>query len=304
MNKIGIDVSSHDGNINWNSVKDNIDFAILRIGWIGNNENQIDEKFERNYNECKRLNIPIGVYVYNYVKTEARIKECADWVVGLLKNKSLELPIYLDMEDNSLTSLGKTNLTNLCIAFNTETEKAGYWTGVYANLNWYNNYLNKDEIKRRYTTWIAHYGVNQNRYNGEYDILQYSDKGKISGVEDYVDLNTMYRDLIKDISESTTETPEQNKLPIEEVAMKVINGEYGNGEERKQKLEAEGYNYNEVQSKVNEIINANKKIIYTVKNGDTLSEIAKKYNTTVQTLVSKNNISNPNKIYVGQKIEI
>ena len=91
MNKIGIDVSSHDGNINWNSVKDNIDFAILRIGWIGNNENQIDEKFERNYNECKRLNIPIGVYVYNYVKTEARIKECADWVVGLLKNKSLEL---------------------------------------------------------------------------------------------------------------------------------------------------------------------------------------------------------------------
>ena len=50
----------------------------------------------------------------------------------------------------------------------------------------------------------------------------------------------MYRDLIKDISESTTETPEQNKLPIEEVAMKVINGEYGNGEERKQKLEAEG----------------------------------------------------------------
>lgn len=233
MNKIGIDVSSHNGNINWNSVKDNIDFAILRIGWIGNNENQIDEKFERNYNECKRLNIPIGVYVYNYVKTEARIKECADWVVGLLKNKSLELPIYLDMEDNSLTSLGKTNLTNLCIVFNTETEKAGYWAGVYANLNWYNNYLNKDEIKRRYTTWIAHYGVNQNRYNGEYDILQYSDKGKISGVEDYVDLNTMYRDLIKDISESTTETPEQNKLPIEEVAMKVINGEYGNGEERK-----------------------------------------------------------------------
>lgn len=304
MNKIGIDVSSHNGNINWNSVKDNIDFAILRIGWIGNNENQIDEKFERNYNECKRLNIPIGVYVYNYVKTEARIKECADWVVGLLKNKSLELPIYLDMEDNSLTSLGKTNLTNLCIVFNTETEKAGYWAGVYANLNWYNNYLNKDEIKRRYTTWIAHYGVNQNRYNGEYDILQYSDKGKISGVEGYVDLNTMYRDLIKDISESTTEKPEQNKLPIEEVAMKVINGEYGNGEERKQKLEAEGYNYNEVQSKVNEIINANKKIIYTVKNGDTLSEIAKKYNTTVQTLVSKNNISNPNKIYVGQKIEI
>lgn len=304
MNKIGIDVSSHNGNINWNSVKDNIDFAILRIGWIGNNENQIDEKFERNYNECKRLNIPIGVYVYNYVKTEARIKECADWVVGLLKNKSLELPIYLDMEDNSLTSLGKTNLTNLCIAFNTEIEKAGYWAGVYANLNWYNNYLNKDEIKRRYTTWIAHYGVNQNRYNGEYDILQYSDKGKISGVEGDVDLNTMYRDLIKDISESTTETPEQNKLPIEEVAMKVINGEYGNGEERKQKLEAEDYNYNEVQSKVNEIINANKKIIYTVKSGDTLSEIAKKYNTTVQTLVRKNNISNPNKIYVGQKIEI
>ena len=67
----GIDVSENNGTINWDLVKDQISFAILRIGWIGNkNDNTIDNQFERNYNECKRLSIPIGVYVYCYSNSE------------------------------------------------------------------------------------------------------------------------------------------------------------------------------------------------------------------------------------------
>lgn len=95
------------------------------------------------------------------------------------------------------------------------------------------------------------------------------------------------------------------KLSIEEVAKKVIAGEYGNGEERKQKLENEGYNYNEVQNKVNELMGvvANP-TTYIVKSGDTLSEIALKCNTTVDTLVKLNNIKNKNLIYVGQVLKI
>ena len=95
-----------------------------------------------------------------------------------------------------------------------------------------------------------------------------------------------------------------NKKSVTEVAKDVIAGDYGNGEDRKKKLEAEGYNYDQVQAKVNQLLGAEVTKTYTVKSGDTLSEIAKKYNTTVQELVKDNNIKNANLIYVGQKIVI
>ena len=96
----------------------------------------------------------------------------------------------------------------------------------------------------------------------------------------------------------------QNKKSITEVAKDVINGKYGNGEERKKKLETEGYDYDTVQSKVNQLLGVEVTKTYTVKSGDTLSEIANKYNTTVEKLVKDNNIQNANLIYVGQKIVI
>ena len=95
-----------------------------------------------------------------------------------------------------------------------------------------------------------------------------------------------------------------NKKSVTEVAKDVIAGDYGNGEDRKKKLEAEGYDYETVQAKVNQLLGANVTKTYTVKSGDTLSEIAKKYNTTVQELVKDNNIKNANLIYAGQKIVI
>ena len=300
----GIDVSEHNGTINWEVTKSQIDFAILRLGWIGNNENKLDAKFERNYTECRRLGIPIGIYVYNYAKTEARVKDCAKWVINNLSDKEIQLPVYIDMEDNSIAPLGKNILTNLCIAFNTEIESTGRWAGVYANLNWYNNYLNKDEIKRRYTTWIAHYGVDINKYQGQYDMLQYTETGRISGINGNVDLNEMYRDIVTEINGNKPEPKPQPQKSIDEVANEVINGEWGNGEDRKNRLTNAGYDYNTVQRRVNEILGASKKIVYTVKAGDTLSGIAKKYNTTYQELARKNNITDPNKIYVNQKIVI
>lgn len=95
-----------------------------------------------------------------------------------------------------------------------------------------------------------------------------------------------------------------NKKSVTEVAKDVINGKYGNGDERKKKLEAEGYNYDTVQAKVNQLLGAKVTKTYTVKSGDTLSEIAVKYKTTVEKLVKDNNIENANLIYTGQKIVI
>ena len=357
MSKFGLDVSEHQGNINWDNVKSQIDFVILRLGWIGNKENHtLDEQFERNYSECKRLGIPIGVYVYNYCKSEETVKSGANWVLNKLQGKSLELPVYIDMEDDGkdtfkLHTLGKDTLTNICIAFNTIIENAGLWAGVYANLDWYNNYLNKDTIKSKYTTWIAHYTNGTNKYEGEYDIWQKASNGKINGIygnDGNVDINYMYRDLIAEIGNTNVSTPSQttksiidlaneviagkygdgeqrkqalgslynevqakvneilgasNKKSNEEIANEVINGKWGNGEDRKQNLNNAGYDYNAIQEIVNKKLGTST-TTYTVKAGDTLSKIASKYNTTYQELAKKNNISNPDKIYVGQVLKI
>lgn len=303
----GIDVSEHNGTINWDSVKPQIDFAILRLGWIGNHSNHtIDKQFERNYAECKRLGIPVGVYVYNYCVNENTARSGANWALEKLNGKTLELPVYLDMEDQSGTVLGKDINTNMCIAFNTIIEQSGRWAGVYANLNWFNNYLNKDFIRNRYTTWIAHYGVNEEKYKGMYDMLQYTSGGKVNGIVGNVDMNVMYRDLIKEISGNNVTLQTQQKS-VDDVAREVINGLWGNGQDRINRLNNAGYNYNEVQNKVNAMLGVKPTVqhtYYTVKRGDTLSGIAKKYGTTYQEIARKNGIKNPNLIYAGQKLLI
>lgn len=278
MSYKGIDVSHFQGNIDWNKVKGNIDFAILRLGWIGNNNNHtLDTKFETYYNACKSTGIPIGIYVYNYCNSEDTVKSGAEWTVNQLKDKGIDLPIYINMEDRSIENLGKDKLTSICIAFNTVIENAGYWAGVYANLNWYTNYLNKDTIKARYTTWVAHYGISQDRYVGQYDMLQYSDTGKISGISGNVDMDIMYRDLINEIKESNTGT---DRKTVEELAREVIAGKWGNGEERKIKLTNAGYDYSAVQAKVNEILGVDTSIT------NYYPAISSDYNSIVEALKS------------------
>ena len=295
----GIDVSYHKGNIDWNKVKPSVSFVILRLGWIGNKNNHtIDPKFEEYYNQCKSLNIPIGVYVYNYCNSEGSAIAGAKWVIERLTNKTLELPVYLDMEDSSIESLGKIKLTNICIAFNTEIEKTGLWAGVYANLNWYNNFLDKNLIKKKYTTWIAHYTSGIDKYKGEYDMWQSSSTGRINGISSNVDTDYLYRDLISQIGDISPTNPNDEILKL---ANEVISGKYGNGEARKKAL---GDKYSAVQAKVNELMAKRNEIKYVVKKGDTLSEIALKYGTTVNNIAKKNNIKNVNKIYIGQVLKI
>lgn len=295
----GIDVSYHKGNIDWNKVKPSVSFVILRLGWIGNKNNHtIDPKFEEYYNKCKSLNIPIGVYVYNYCNSEESALNGAKWVIERLTNKTLELPVYLDMEDSSIASLGKIKLTNICIAFNTEIEKTGLWAGVYANLNWYNNFLDKNLIKKKYTTWIAHYTSGIDKYKGEYDMWQSSSTGRINGISSNVDTDYLYRDLISQIGDISPTNPNDEILKL---ANEVISGKYGNGEARKKAL---GDKYSAVQAKVNELMAKRNEIKYVVKKGDTLSEIALKYGTTVNNIAKKNNIKNVNKIYIGQVLKI
>lgn len=308
MKKFGIDVSNWQGNIEWAKVKPQIDFAMLKIGNIGDSKSfWKDESFERNYEECKKYGIPIGGYVYCYSNEISNAEKATKSLIEFLKGKKFELPIYIDMEDKEISKEGKTKLTHIAVTFNTLIEQAGYWAGVYANKNWFENYLDKETLSSKYTCWVAQYYDKCTLNMKNIDVWQNSSSGRINGIKGNVDTNYMYRDLISEIAgdrPKTNEPKENTAVSIEQLAYDVIDGKYGDGEARKINL---GYLYEMVQAKVNEILKAEKptnETIYIVKRGETLSAIAKKYGTTYQEFAKKNNISNVNLIYVGQKLKI
>ena len=224
MSLKGIDISHYNQPINWNQVKSQIDFAILKMGNIGDNKKfWLDDTFEANYKACKSLNIPIGVYVYSYTNEIENARLAGQEVANYVKNLQLELPVYLDMEDNEIKVEGKSKLSELVRTFNAEVEKSGKWAGVYANLDWFRNYLDED-IRTKYTTWIAHveYPNQLNKYEGQYDMFQYSWKGHVTGISGNngnVDMNIMYRDLISEINgggsvEPQPQEPEGSDEPV------------------------------------------------------------------------------------------
>ena len=199
------------------------------------------------------------------------------------------------MEDDSTVKLGRTLLTDFALEFCKQITQAGYKAGVYANQNWFQNYLNPSTIASYgYSIWCAKYSDNKPNISSNYDIWQYSSSGIINGITGNVDMNVMVNNII---GQQPTEKT------IDELAREVINGKWGNGEDRKARLTSAGYNYQEVQNRVNQIL-APKIEYYIVKSGDTLSKIAKKYGTTVNQLVAWNNIKNPNLIYPNQKLRV
>lgn len=304
----GIDVSEWNGWIDWDTVKSQIDYAIIKLGNIGDNTKfWLDPKFERNYNECVRLGIPIGVYVYCYSNEVENARQAGREVAEYLSDKNLQLPVYIDMEDAEIEVEGKEKLSNIVKAFNTVIEQSGKWAGVYATRYWFDNLLT-DEVKKLYTTWIAHvdYTYNQDKYEEQYDMFQYSWEGKINGINGNVDMNIMYRDLISQINGSSpspvqTVTPKKSN---EEIADEVIAGRWGNGQDRIDRLTAEGYDYQAIQDIVNQKLGYHNEQTYIVKAGDTLSGIASMFGTTYQELAQKNGIANPNLIFPGQVIRI
>jgi len=301
----GIDVSSHQGVIDWCKVKSQIDFAIIRLGYGDNIARQDDSYFIKNVNGCINNNIPFGIYIYSYALNlggNESIQSEVDHTKRMLSKISRKpFCVYIDMEDDSTIKLGKTMLTNFALEFCKQIKNVGYKAGVYANENWFKNYLQISTIASYgYSIWCAKYSTNKPNISSNYDIWQYSDKGHINGINGNVDMNYMYNNII-----GNQPQPSSIKKSVEEIAKEVINGKWGNGADRKKRLTQAGYNYQEIQNKVNQILAPKPKIeYYIVKSGDNLSKIAKKYGTNVNQLVKLNNIKNPNLIYVGQKLKV
>lgn len=183
-----IDVSEHQGVIDWEKVKPQIDGAILRCGYGGNYEDQDDEQFRRNADECTRLGIPFGVYLYSYAKSVQGAQYEADHVLRLVSGYRLSYPVYLDLEQPG-TECGAAERANV---FGDIVEAAGYWCGIYANLNWWENHLQGLD---RFTKWVAQYYRECEYAGSALDMWQYTDAGIMDGISGRVDLNECYRDF-------------------------------------------------------------------------------------------------------------
>ena len=188
----GIDVSVHNGKIDWTKVKAvGIDFAILRAGY-GKLAKQKDDRFDENYAGAKAAGIPVGAYWYSYATTIEEAKQEAAACLEVLKGKQYEYPIWFDQEEKASFDTGKANCSAMVRAFCDTLEKAGYWAGLYMSRASLQDYID-DSVKSRYSLWVAEWCSKLN-YSGSVGIWQKSCTGCISGISGDVDLDIAYQD--------------------------------------------------------------------------------------------------------------
>ncbi len=198
--KNGIDVSKHNGKIDWGAVKKSgkVDFAIIRAGY-GKSISQKDPKFEANYAGATSQGIPVGAYWYSYALKPSEAEAEARAFLQSIAGKKFEYPVWFDIEEKSALNTGKANATAMCKAFCGVMEKAGYWCGVYTSRAHIQNYIDID-TQKRYALWAAEWGAKLN-FDGA-QMWQYSEKGHISGISGAVDLDVSYVDYPTAIKES------------------------------------------------------------------------------------------------------
>ncbi|MDE6730295.1 MAG: glycoside hydrolase family 25 protein [Oscillospiraceae bacterium] len=194
MTKYGIDVSRHQGGIDWTKVKNSgkVDFAILRAGY-GKDISQKDNKFEEYYAQCNANQIPVGAYWYSYAMSPEEARQEAEVFLQVIKGKQFAYPVYFDLEEPKQFALGKAKCSTIARAFLEIVEQAGYFVGLYMSKSHLEIYIT-EEVRNRYAVWVAHYGVTKTSYSGQFGMWQKSDTGSVSGISGNVDLDECYQD--------------------------------------------------------------------------------------------------------------
>lgn len=228
MSKKGIDVSEFQGKIDWEKVKNSgVEFAILRCGYGMDFSNQDDVEYERNANECERLGIPYGVYLMSYANTVEKARSEAKHVLRLIEGRKISLGVWHDIEDNGTSgAINKETLTNIINTFCNTIKNAGYKVGVYANLNWLENKIEKT-IKDNYDIWVAQY-YSKCEYEGKYIMWQHTSSGKVNGISTNVDMNILYEDLPV-INNNDNNNSKTNNSEIVKSLQKALNKDYNCG---------------------------------------------------------------------------
>ena len=213
MVRDGIDVSQYQGEIDWERVKEHIDFAILRCGYGQDIPGQDDPTFKRNADECTRLGIPFGVYLYSYATDERAALSEARHVMRLVKDYKMEYPVYLDLEDPRIGRLTNEQIERNCRVWADELARNNYFPGFYASYYWWTSKLT-GALFTRYTRWVARYAEELGAEG--FDMWQYTDKGFVEGINAPVDRNYAFRDFPAEIRAggyNNFERPEPNPEP-------------------------------------------------------------------------------------------
>lgn len=190
----GIDVNEAQGVIDFGKVKEaGISFCCMRST---RKSGKPDKYFERNLMECIEKRIDYSCFKYAYSKTHDDARVEADGVINLLGGR--KMPIWYDLEDDTLIPLGKDGIEGITLAFIGECQEAGYECGIYCNQVWYDNYVS-DYLKKKFPFWIARYGKNIGQIDERYrpvgrNIIawQYTSKGKVAGITGDVDRDVLF----------------------------------------------------------------------------------------------------------------
>lgn len=242
----GIDISEHQGDIDLKPYKNG--FVIIRAAY----GSRVDKKFNRNVQECEKLDIPYGVYHYSYALNREQAKEEADFFLKVIKGLDIKVGCWLDMEDadgykrNHGLSINADTIGPLCKAWCDVVSAVGYYTGIYASQSWL-KYLSGCNS---YDKWIANWGINDGKVNvatkNYGSMLQYTSRlgGKsLDGDLSYYDLTIYNRKKAKN--------PEKPKtINVDAIVKDAILGKYGIGATRRKKL---GSNYEVVQKRVDQL---------------------------------------------------
>lgn len=192
---IGIDVSNHQGDIDWETVKNSgVEFAFIRIGYGHNREAKImeDEKFRKNLEGARNVGLKVGLYFYSYATEIWEAEEQANWIVKALNGEKIDLPIVFDYEtwksfptyNINIVDLNKVAKRFLDILHDNGYEGMNYSSKYYLNTIW-----NLSE----YPTWLAHY-VSKTNYDKDFKVWQFSNTGEVPGINGFVDLDVLYLD--------------------------------------------------------------------------------------------------------------
>lgn len=253
----GIDVSHHNGVIDWGKVaRSGKKFAILKCQYEAQSH-RIDETFEYNYENAKKSGLAVGVYIFIASASISNPKLDAECLLTHLRGRFLEYGIWLDLESDVLKSKGRAFIRDLVYTYAQIFRSAGYYVGIYCNRDWYLNVIH-DDLKSRFDFWIARYKKNDDGVYYEFSSLkpsasmavawQYSSKGRVPGIKGDVDLDVDYDGIV-----NLTRPDRKTNLQI---AQEVLANKWGtkySKPSRKERLTAAGYDYFAIQKIVNEL---------------------------------------------------
>lgn len=195
----GIDVSQHQGEIDWQKVaEDGVEFVFIRVGYrgYGTGKMMLDEQFENNIKGAVANGIKAGVYFFSQAVNEQEAQEEAAFVLEQIAPYKLECPVVFDVEkvsdkDGRMNLITVEERTNVTLAFLEAIEAAGYPTMIYHNMEMGVLLIDLERLEG-YDKWFAYYG-DQIYYPYDFQVWQYSESGTVNGISGPVDLNISFK---------------------------------------------------------------------------------------------------------------